>query len=382
MDHPTAAEAPSNADAGGALGRAWRIGTVAGIALYVHWTFPLLLLWVAVGTLLTGDGVAAAASALALVLAVFAAVVLHELGHALVARRLGIGTLGITLLPFGGVSRLAAGAGRPRDELLVALAGPLVSLALALLLLLGLVLAGGSPTPGADAWAGERLVARLAWINALLAAFNLLPAFPLDGGRVLRAALATRWSAVRATRVAATVGQGLAVALGLAGLAGNPMLVVIGVFVWVAARREVAATEQHERLRGVTAAQAMMTAFVALPSQAPLRAAVDQLLATPHDRFPVVDADGAPTGVITRDDVVRGLLQLGADAPVAAVERPAAVVAPGTPIEGALAALDEAGTVLVVEDGRLLGVITADNVGELLVLAAAAQARRPGPGRG
>lgn len=218
----------------------YTIGRVAGIRLQVHWTFLLLIGWVAVQRIAAGQGVGEALAGVVLVLLVFASVVVHELGHAAVARRCGIGTRAITLLPIGGVAQIDRIPERPRQELAIAFAGPATSVALAVLLLglTELMLAPWMP------WRVDPMVAsismQLAAINAMLAAFNLLPAFPMDGGRVLRALLGLRWSHERATRIAVAVGGVMAALLFLAGVLGDSMLILIALFVWLSGRAEEA----------------------------------------------------------------------------------------------------------------------------------------------
>lgn len=224
----------------------WRIGRLSGIDLYVHATFVLLLAWVAVRE--WAFGAVAIAAALVYIVALFAIVVLHELGHALTARRYGIRTRDIILLPIGGVARLERMPRDPRQELLVALAGPAVNVAIAIVLYALVRLTGTAPS--ADLYAVDILAStrdfayQLVFVNIMLAVFNLIPAFPMDGGRVLRALLAMRMSSyVRATAIAARVGRVLAVVLGFVGVYEfqNPFWVLIALFVWMGAGSEAAA---------------------------------------------------------------------------------------------------------------------------------------------
>ncbi len=226
----------------------WRIGRIAGIGVYLHATFALLLGWVALGHVFAGQTALGVLGALLFTLSVFAVVVLHELGHALMARRFGIRTRDITLLPIGGVARLERLPDSPRQELLVALAGPAVNVALALVLFVALRVLDIPALAPLDAIGGSFL-ARLMWVNVSLAIFNLLPAFPMDGGRVLRAGLAMRLGSLQATRIAARVGKGMAVLLALAGLFLSPVLLLIAMFVWFGASRELQAAEQQAAAR-------------------------------------------------------------------------------------------------------------------------------------
>lgn len=210
------------------------IGRIAGIPLRVHWTFALLLALVVAADWTSGW--VAVVDGLLWVVALFAFVVAHELSHCIVARRRGAKVLGILLIPLGGISQLAAMPEDPSDELAVAIVGPLTSLALGAVLLLAGWLAGARvwpPTLFAGSW-----WARLGWVNLLLGGFNLLPALPMDGGRVLRAALARHRSKLEATLIAARVSRYLAVAMMVVGFFYDFWLVFIGIFVYLGARAE------------------------------------------------------------------------------------------------------------------------------------------------
>lgn len=212
----------------------WKLGTLAGIGVYVHWTFWLLPLFI----LFSAGGLQAGLSTLGLVFAIFGCVVLHELGHAMAARYFGIGTRDITLYPIGGVARLNFMPRKPSQELVIALAGPLVNVVLALVILAALVLIEGAGAIfDVPIWGGSFLP-NLMVANIAMVVFNLLPAFPMDGGRVLRAVLAAGLPYEHATRIAARVGQGFAVLLGLAGLVWTPSLLLVAIFVFLAARAE------------------------------------------------------------------------------------------------------------------------------------------------
>ncbi len=216
-----------------------RLGTFSGIPVYVHWTFLLLLGFVALSQLVATGSLMVALSGVAFVAMIFACVVLHEFGHALAARRFGIGTRDVTLLPIGGIARLDRMPTNPGQELRVALAGPAVNLGIAALL--GIWLLMTSPGPY-----GGYFASRLLSVNLALVAFNMLPAFPMDGGRVLRALLAKRIGHLDATEIAAKIGRGLAVVFGIVGLLWNPMLILIAVFVWFGAGQEAAMARRRE----------------------------------------------------------------------------------------------------------------------------------------
>jgi Zn-dependent protease len=254
----------------------------------------------------------------AFTLAIFLCVVLHEFGHALAARRFGIGTRDITLLPIGGVARLKRMPEEPRQELWVALAGPAVNVVIAAVLFALLLVAGGlQPLARLTMTAGPFLE-RLMAVNIFLALFNMLPAFPMDGGRVLRALLAIRMNYARATRIAARMGQGMAVLFGLAWLFGNPFLLFIALFVWIGAAQESAAVEAKSALGGIPVGRAMITDFRQLAPRDPLSRAVDLVLAGPQQDFPVVDGERT-VGILTRAELILALARHGREKPVGEV---------------------------------------------------------------
>jgi Zn-dependent protease/CBS domain-containing protein len=358
---------------------AWRLGSVAGIDLYLHVTFVALLVWIAVSHLGQRHGLPGVAGALALNLAVFGVVVLHELGHALVARRFGINTRDITLWPIGGIARLERMPEKPRQELLVAAAGPAVNFALAGLLA-GLMFLVGQPlAPGQVQLVGGSFLSTLLWINVSLGLFNLLPAFPMDGGRILRAALALRLDRERATAVAARIGKGMAVLLGVLGLlAGHTILVIIAIFVWMGAHGESAAAAAKAALSGVPVSRTMITEFRTLQPQDSISTAAGLLVAGFQSQFPVL-RDGRPVGVLTQADIVRAIADQRPDAPVDAFMTGNFSLA--APDEAVDVVLDRFQTpdllVMVVDDDRLVGLLTAENIGEVVALGRAGRRRSP-----
>jgi Zn-dependent protease len=225
------------------MGHAWKIGRIADIDIFIHWSFLLLPALVALESLVGGGTVASFFGSVVFLLAVFGCVVLHELGHALMARHFGIGTRGITLLPIGGVAQLERMPKAPLQELAIAAAGPAVNVVIAVSLIAGLILGGGSVAATMGTTWGTSFIGNLIWVNLILVLFNALPAFPLDGGRVLRALLALAVPHIQATRLAAGVGQVFAVGLAIIGLLTNWMLMLVALFVFFAARQEAAAAE-------------------------------------------------------------------------------------------------------------------------------------------
>ncbi|HEU5262913.1 MAG TPA: site-2 protease family protein [Gemmatimonadales bacterium] len=348
----------------------WRVGRIAGIDLYVHVTFLILVGWVALSHYLARRSGADALMGVGFILSLFAIVVLHELGHALTARRFGISTRDITLLPIGGVARLERMPEDPRQELLVALAGPAVNVGLAAILFLVLELGAGLAPFGEVMRVGGRFLDQLLWVNVSLAAFNLLPAFPMDGGRVLRALLAMRMEHVRATQIAAGIGQAMAVLFGFVGLFTNPFLVFIALFIWLGAAGEASMVQMRSALGGIPVQKAMITDFRALAPQDPLARAVDHVLAGFQQDFPVVE-QGRVAGVLTRADLLSALARRGQEARVGEVmRRDIETAEPLEMLEGVLSRLQrrDCHTLPVVHNGQLVGLVTTDNLGELLMV--------------
>jgi CBS domain-containing protein len=290
-------------------------------------------------------------------------------------------TRDITLYPIGGMARLERIPEVPRQELLIALAGPAVNVLIAAALWLMLSAGGGGvPVAGLDVAKGP-FFERLLLVNLFLAGFNLIPAFPMDGGRVLRALLATRLSYVRATELAAGVGQAMALVFGFVGLFSNPFLVFIALFVWLGASSEAALAQMRSAFSGLPVSRAMLTDFAALAPGDPLARAVELTLAGSQSDFPVLDG-GRPVGVLRQADLLGGLSARGPDAPVADFMRPVAeVVDPGEMLEDVFARLQgqESRTLPVVSSGRVVGLLTPENLGEFLRIQAATAAARRRP---
>jgi len=351
----------------------WRVGTIAGIELKVHATFLLLLVWVGWVHWLQGRTIGAALNGVFFILALFACVVLHELGHALTARRYGIRTRDIVLLPIGGVARLERIPEEPIRELLVAIAGPAVNVVIAAALFLFLSATGTWQGPSAVAVAEGPFLERVMFANVALVLFNLLPAFPMDGGRMLRAALAMRWDYLRATQVAATVGQGMAFLFGLVGLLWNPFLLFVALFVWIGAAQEASLAQMKMALGGIPVRRLMITDFRALHPDDTLQRAIELTLAGTQRDFPVVEGDRV-AGVLTQQALVRGLTEQGRDAIVGSVmERDFQLAELSEMIEPAFLRLQSCNcsTLPVTDAGRLVGLLTLENVGEFLSIQSA-----------
>jgi Zn-dependent protease/predicted transcriptional regulator len=341
-----------------------------GIELRVHATFLVLLAWVALSHLMHGHDARMAVSGVAYVVAVFAIVVLHELGHALTARHFGIATRDITLLPIGGVARLERMPTEPSQELLVALAGPAVNVALAALLFGVLAVVGIASDVTQAAVVGGPFLAKLMWTNLGLAVFNLLPAFPMDGGRVLRALVGLSTEHVRATDIAARVGQAMALVFGLVGLFSNPFLVFIALFVWVGAQEEARMAHVHASLTGVPVSRAIITNVVVVAPKDAVADVVQHMLAGFQDDIPVVER-GALVGILGRAEVLKAAMEGAPGVPVSSVMASSVpTVGENESLDTALERLQESGrrSIPVVRDGLLVGMLPVENVAYVLQL--------------
>jgi Zn-dependent protease/CBS domain-containing protein len=352
----------------------FRIARIAGTDVKIHLTFFLLLAWIGFAYYLQG-GTPAALEGILFILLLFLCVLLHEFGHALAARRYGIPTPDITLLPIGGVARLQRMPDKPSQELVVALAGPAVNVVIALILALLL----GRTTGLAELAQLEdprvSLLAKLLSVNIALVVFNLLPAFPMDGGRVLRALLALRLDYVRATQIAASIGQGFAFLLGFWGLFTNPLLIFIAFFVYLGASQEAKVVQMRELAQGLPVSAAMVRDIKTLPLEAKLNDAVDVLLSTSQHDFPLLDENSKVYGILTRDTLIKALREGTLETPARqVVQQRLTTVHVRTPLEQVFSRMQEGNVsaLPVVDDnGNFLGLITLENIGEMMMVRSA-----------
>ncbi len=348
-----------------------KLARIGGIDLKIHVTFLIFLAWIGF-TYYQAGGQAAAIQGTLFVVLLFLCVLLHELGHALTAKSFGIRTPDITLLPIGGVARLERIPENPKQELAIAIAGPLVNVAIAAVLIF--VLNAQATFSDLEDLNTPRvaLLQKLASVNIFLVLFNLIPAFPMDGGRVLRALLAMRLNYARATQIAANVGQGLAFVFGLVGLFYNPMLVFIALFVYLGATQEAALAQLKDFSAKMPVSEAMVTELKTLPAGATLDEAVEAVLRTAQHEFGVVDDAGQMLGILTRDDIFHGLRRRGGATPVTEImHRHLPPVRPDDRLDEAFAKMQQSGyPALPVIDalGRLVGLLTPENVGEMMMI--------------
>jgi Zn-dependent protease/predicted transcriptional regulator len=360
----------------------WTLGRFAGIDVFVHATFVLIIGWVGYSQWLENRDWGDVLNGILFILALFLCVVLHEYGHALTARRYGIKTRDITLYPIGGVARLERMPEKPVEELWVALMGPAVNVIIGALLL-GYLVATNTLVPFNLVTVGSGSVfERLMIVNFSLVLFNLLPAFPMDGGRVLRALLAMRMDYVRATQLAAWVGQGMAFVLGFVGLFGNPFLLFIALFVWIGASQEAGAVQVKNSLGGIPVTRAMLTEFRTLSPRDNLSQVVAYILAGSQHDFPVVDANGRVAGILERDAFMKALTEHGQSAPVMDfIRRDLPEVDSYEMLEMTLTRLQESGskTLPVTHGGQMVGLVTMENITEYLMIRSALKAASKAP---
>jgi Zn-dependent protease/CBS domain-containing protein len=349
-------------------------GTVPGIRLLgvpvrLHFTFILVVLFLLVNLL--GSEHSGGSYAIFL-LGSLLSVLLHEMGHALMAARFGVRTVEIVMFPIGGLSRMERPL-KPTAEVWVSMAGPLVNLILAGLIFSYMLASHQAPPVGvADLLnpSDKSALALLLYGNVMLAVFNLLPAFPMDGGRLLRALLSYMRPAEEATRIAAWMGRMLAMGMGLYGLIDKQFLLVFfALFIYLGAAQESVAALGRTLTNGIPARAAMITDFQTLDHSNTIRDAANLLLSTSQQDFPVLHS-GQVVGLLDRNLLLRAIAQDGPDAYVAGVmDRDFLALSPDDDLAGILPLMARAGRcALVMEKDRLLGLITTENLSEFLLL--------------
>jgi Zn-dependent protease/CBS domain-containing protein len=368
------------------MGGAFKIGRLSGIDVKVHWTFFLLLAFFAFIGYRASGSLLGALTATAVIVALFFCVLLHEFGHSLVAQRLGIEIHSITLLPIGGTSNLESLPEKPADEVKITIAGPLVNVVLAPIFFGVGLLFGAVPRMPSDLFTGIGSVGQfffyLGYLNVILAVFNLLPAFPMDGGRILRGLLATRLGAVRATDISSRVGQLFAAAFFLIGLlGGNILLALVAVFIFFGASGEAQMVRQRDLMRGLRVSDVMGTKprTETVTPYHTFGQVLDSVIHGYQEDFPVLDEDGNLVGMLTRNEImtaahsperyssVRDLMKT--DFPIIPPE--ADLFTDGARLlqKSGLRALP------VVKAGNLVGMLTVEDIGQAALL------RQPGSER-
>ena len=340
----------------------WKIGRIAGIDVKIHLTFFFIIIWFGLSAYLTGGSIIAALTNVLLILTLFLCVVAHEFGHALTARLFGITTKDITLLPIGGVARLERIPEDSKEELLVAAAGPAVNVAIAAGLFGGLLLSGFFSQPLNMAVMLNNFWLQLLVANITLVLFNLIPAFPMDGGRLLRSLLALVMDHLKATRIAAAVGRALAVLMGIAGFFVNPWLILTAVFVWFGAGSEAQAVEMKVGLKGLVVRDAMVSQFHQVVANQPLSEVFQMAMATGQYNIPVV-SNGIYLGIIRRSDLMKAMERVGSRAPAyAAIGLEPEGLDPEMALSDVLAKFASNRVLPVIENRQLIGLMTPESV--------------------
>ncbi|WMJ72175.1 site-2 protease family protein [Cytophagaceae bacterium ABcell3] len=349
----------------------WNIGRIAGIRILIHWTFLLLIAWIAFAEAGRGADLTGILLTVGFVLTIFGCVVLHELGHSLTARKYNIGTRKITLLPIGGVASLEKMPEDPKQELAIAVAGPAVNVAIALVLLFFIPF-DQIPVEEEElaAISRENFLFSLFSVNVILVLFNIIPAFPMDGGRIFRALLALKMDRIKATNIASKTGQVVAIAFIFIGLFYNLFLVFIGIFVFYAAHAENLHVQHFDLLKGYTIRDAMMTSFMVLHPENTVKDAVDKLLAGSDQDF-LVEDEGKPIGLVSTNNILAALKDNKMEHPVTEIMRRQfdTFQADDKLTEVFAAAQKSKSTFFPVLEGeRVIGVINQNNVNEFLMV--------------
>lgn len=360
--------------------KAWSlyVGKIFGIPVFVHWTFWILIVWIFLMQVGTNGSFDDGLRAVLFISLLFVCVVLHEFGHALTAKRFGVVTRNITLYPIGGISSFESMPERPVHELLISLAGPSVNILIAIVLWVYLSLSGQvvdlSSIEGKNGQiATLPFTFSLLLANLILATFNLIPAFPMDGGRVFRAVLGLAMDKTTATRIAASLGQFLAIVFVSLGFFYNFWLVFIGLFIFLGAGGEAAFEQTRSALEGLTVKDALMRRFTVLRPDDNLSTAVDSLLNSQETEFVVVD-DRRPVGLLTRKEIVKGISEMGNEAAVSAfMITNFFTVHPQTALGDFFQQSLSTGRniALVMEEDSLVGLIDIENVEEKLMVNSA-----------
>jgi Zn-dependent protease len=354
-----------------------QIGKFVGIKVSIHWTFLLLLLWIVYANGKAGADATAIAWSIGFILSIFVCVVLHEFGHALTAKRFHINTRDITLYPIGGVARLESIPKKPKGELLVALAGPAVNLVISGILF---------PFVNMEMWKegvgkfsevnAHNFLFSFATVNIWLAVFNLIPAFPMDGGRVFRALLSFKLPRVQATRIAAGLGQLIALVFMLIGFYVNPFMIFIGLFIFLGAQAEASHAQTEALMEGQRLQQVTMRQVPVITPETTLTEVVNMILDSQKKNF-VVEEEGKIVGTLGQSEVIKGLRERGEDVLVKEVMDKEMVYLPDSmPMEEALVKLKSKNkqlAIVVNSAGERTGLVDTDNLVEFILIQSARQ---------
>lgn len=351
----------------------FKLGNIAGIGIFIHWTFSLLILFIVYANYKAGQNLTQILWSVLFILCIFLTVLLHELGHALTAKKYNIKTRDITLLPIGGLAQLERLPEKPSEELLVAFAGPLVNIILAFITGLFITLPN---TP-------EEMVVQLSngvnsnnffinfyLVNIVLAFFNLIPAFPMDGGRVLRALLSYKLERHVATKIAARIGQIIAIGFIFLGFFSNPFLIFIGLFVFMGAQIETEYTESKYILKGYTVRDVLMKQYPTIDNSETLETAVKMMLDSQNKYF-LVTENGIPMGTLNREQIMGALSKKEEETELSSImDRNLILLQADSLLEDVfeLVYKNKHTLMLVMEDNQLIGTLDTENLLEFILI--------------
>jgi Zn-dependent protease len=350
------------------------LGQISGIRIAVHWTFLILIAWIVISDMKTGSDAIEIMWSVGFILAIFGCVILHELGHALAAKRYKINTREITILPIGGVAQLESMPEKPKEELVVALAGPLVNVIIA-----GVLFPFVRLTSDIDDMdtlriiSAENFLPSLMSINLWLALFNLIPAFPMDGGRVLRALLGFKFTHAKATKIAASIGQVLAIVFVFIGFVSNPFLIFIGLFIFLGAQSEATYSQSKFLLKGFTVKDVLMHEVPVISHSATVKEAASKLLDSQNKDFLVVK-DERPVGTLSRGQIINALSEQGETVSVDRImDHDLFFLDPAMELEKAWTLMQQKkkSIVPVMSGGQLVGIVDQENIAEFILIQTA-----------
>ena len=352
------------------------LGRISGIKIEIHWTFLILIAWVIFTSLRTNTESQQIMWSVLLILAVFVCVILHELGHALAAKKFNIKTTSITLLPIGGLAQMEQIPEKPKEELVIAFAGPAVNLVIVALLYPMTGISSSSELQELNSKIDPgNFITVLMIVNFWLAIFNLIPAFPMDGGRVFRALLSFKLGHVRATQIAASVGQVLGIFFIFFGFFYNPFLTFIGIFIYLGAGSESVYTQTRSMLQGFTVKDVVMHEVPCIDKNASLKEAVYQLLNSQNKNFVVTDA-GKPVGTLNRDQIIKALHEQNDKILVDQIKDNALTYFPTeAPLDKIWREMQKRKqhVILVADNGKLEGIVDDENLAEFILIHSSTQ---------
>jgi Zn-dependent protease/predicted transcriptional regulator len=351
----------------------FKLGKIAGIGLFIHWTFSLLILFVVYVNYKAGQNLTQILWSILFILCIFITVLMHELGHALTAKNFSIKTKDITLLPIGGLARLERLPEKPSEELMVAFAGPFVNIVLALITSMFITLPNTSEEMVAQLENGVNagnFFLNFYLVNIVLAVFNLIPAFPMDGGRVLRAILSYKLERHHATKIAARIGQVLALGFVFLGFYSNPFLIFIGIFVFMGAQIESEYTETKYMLKGYKVRDLIMKQYPTIDYNETLETVVKLMLDSQNKHF-LVTENGIPMGTLNREQIIEALSKKEDEKELSSImDRELILLQADALLEDVfeLVYKNKSTLMLVMENNQLIGTLDTENLLEFILI--------------